>query len=159
MYSTNHAVAEVVDSPPQTLEEVDVARHREITSKAVSAILLLLLKWFKASRTSQGVNLKPDTYLSMSSRHYQVPTFGDTFDRLKLPVVDPQDVWLPGPAEYGPDPERVGGPQVSRSKTPAAYRTLMPLTASSGIAISTSRPNATHAKTRIFSSTNRNQIP
>ncbi|KAJ9093441.1 hypothetical protein QFC20_007123 [Naganishia adeliensis] len=56
-------VPEVVDSPPQTLEEVDVARHREITSKAVSAILLLLLKWFKASRTSQGVNLKPDTYL------------------------------------------------------------------------------------------------
>lgn len=44
--------AEVVESPPQTLEEVDVARHREITSKAVSAILLLLLKWFKASRTS-----------------------------------------------------------------------------------------------------------
>jgi hypothetical protein len=42
--------AEVVETPPQTLEEVDVARHREITSKAVSAILLLLLKWFKASR-------------------------------------------------------------------------------------------------------------
>ncbi|KAJ9098330.1 hypothetical protein QFC19_006454 [Naganishia cerealis] len=40
---------EVIDNPPQTLEEVDVARHREITSKAVSAILLLLLKWFKAS--------------------------------------------------------------------------------------------------------------
>lgn len=27
-----------------------MARHKEITSKAVSAILLLLLKWFKASR-------------------------------------------------------------------------------------------------------------
>lgn len=27
-------------------------RHREITSKAVSAILMLTLKWFKASRTS-----------------------------------------------------------------------------------------------------------
>jgi hypothetical protein len=35
-----------------SLEEVDVARHREITSKAVSAILLLLLKWFKSSRES-----------------------------------------------------------------------------------------------------------
>ncbi|KAH7105672.1 hypothetical protein BKA62DRAFT_690518 [Auriculariales sp. MPI-PUGE-AT-0066] len=35
--------------PPPTLEEVDVMRHREITSKAVSAILLLTLKWFKAS--------------------------------------------------------------------------------------------------------------
>ena len=38
------------EEKPMSLEEVDVARHREITSKAVSAILLLLLKWFKASR-------------------------------------------------------------------------------------------------------------
>ncbi|KAJ3840755.1 hypothetical protein F5878DRAFT_52130 [Lentinula raphanica] len=36
-------------SPPQTLDEIDVTRHREITSKAVSAILLTLLKWFKVS--------------------------------------------------------------------------------------------------------------
>ncbi|KAK1228877.1 Factor arrest protein 11 [Marasmius sp. AFHP31] len=35
--------------PPPTLEETDVTRHREITSKAVSAILLLVLKWFKVS--------------------------------------------------------------------------------------------------------------
>ncbi|KAJ8523011.1 hypothetical protein ONZ45_g544 [Pleurotus djamor] len=35
--------------PPQTLEEIDITRHREITSKAVSAILLLTLKWFKVS--------------------------------------------------------------------------------------------------------------
>ncbi|KZP00033.1 hypothetical protein CALVIDRAFT_510034 [Calocera viscosa TUFC12733] len=35
--------------PPLTLEEIDVTRHREITSKAVSAILLLSLKWFKVS--------------------------------------------------------------------------------------------------------------
>ncbi|KAF8165029.1 hypothetical protein B0H34DRAFT_855483 [Crassisporium funariophilum] len=32
-----------------TLDEIDVTRHREITSKAVSAILLLVLKWFKVS--------------------------------------------------------------------------------------------------------------
>lgn len=38
------------DLPPPTKEDVDIARHREITSKAVSAIILLLLKWFKASR-------------------------------------------------------------------------------------------------------------
>ncbi|WVQ82395.1 hypothetical protein IAT38_004523 [Cryptococcus sp. DSM 104549] len=37
------------DAPPPTQEEIDIARHREITSKAVSAILILLLKWFKAS--------------------------------------------------------------------------------------------------------------
>lgn len=43
-----------------SLEEVDVARHREITSKAVSAILLLLLKWFKASRelANRSIDLK-----------------------------------------------------------------------------------------------------
>ena len=37
--------------PPPSLDEIDVIRHREITSKAVGAILLLLLKWFKVSRT------------------------------------------------------------------------------------------------------------
>jgi hypothetical protein len=31
------------------LEETDIMRHREITSKAVSAILILTLRWFKAS--------------------------------------------------------------------------------------------------------------
>ncbi|KIK65551.1 hypothetical protein GYMLUDRAFT_39024 [Collybiopsis luxurians FD-317 M1] len=36
-------------APPQTLDEIDVTRHREITSKAVSAILLIVLKWFKVS--------------------------------------------------------------------------------------------------------------
>ncbi|WVF71683.1 hypothetical protein IAT40_006491 [Kwoniella sp. CBS 6097] len=35
--------------PPPTKEEIDISRHREITSKAVSSIFLLLLKWFKAS--------------------------------------------------------------------------------------------------------------
>ncbi|KAJ7068021.1 hypothetical protein C8F01DRAFT_1334094 [Mycena amicta] len=34
---------------PPTSDEIDVTRHREITSKAVSAILLLVLKWFKVS--------------------------------------------------------------------------------------------------------------
>ncbi|WVR07239.1 hypothetical protein IAU60_004280 [Kwoniella sp. DSM 27419] len=37
------------NAPPRTKEEIDIARHREITSKAVSAILLLVMKWFKAS--------------------------------------------------------------------------------------------------------------
>ncbi|KAG8956756.1 Factor arrest protein 11 [Tulasnella sp. 424] len=35
--------------PPPTPEEIDVYRHREITSKAVSAILMLALKWLKVS--------------------------------------------------------------------------------------------------------------
>lgn len=33
-----------------SLEDTDINRHREITSKAVSAILILALKWFKTSR-------------------------------------------------------------------------------------------------------------
>ncbi|KAJ2933682.1 hypothetical protein H1R20_g3398, partial [Candolleomyces eurysporus] len=40
---------EQISQPPPTLDEIDVVRHREITSKAVSAILLLVLKWFKVS--------------------------------------------------------------------------------------------------------------
>jgi hypothetical protein len=35
------------------LEDTDINRHREITSKAVSAILILTLKWFKTSRESR----------------------------------------------------------------------------------------------------------
>lgn len=41
--------ANAQSSTPSTIEELDVTRHREITSKAVSGILLLLLKWLKAS--------------------------------------------------------------------------------------------------------------
>lgn len=37
------------DAPEPTLEDIDVSRHREILNKAISAILLLLLKWFRAS--------------------------------------------------------------------------------------------------------------
>ena len=36
-----------------SVEEIDVMRHREITSKAVSAILLLILKHLKLSRILQ----------------------------------------------------------------------------------------------------------
>ena len=36
--------------PKMTLEELNALRTREITGKAVSGILLLILKWFKLSR-------------------------------------------------------------------------------------------------------------
>lgn len=36
-------------APYLNLEETDIMRHREITSKAVSAILILTLRWFKTS--------------------------------------------------------------------------------------------------------------
>lgn len=44
------AAQEQPPMPPPTIDEIDVIRHREITSKAVSAIILLTLKWFKVSR-------------------------------------------------------------------------------------------------------------
>ena len=46
----NSLAQEQLPSAPPSLDEIDVTRHREITSKAVSAILLLVLKWFKVSR-------------------------------------------------------------------------------------------------------------
>ncbi|KAG8889650.1 Factor arrest protein 11 [Tulasnella sp. 332] len=43
------AVNDPPPAPPPSPEEIDVLRHREITSKAVSAILILTLKWLKVS--------------------------------------------------------------------------------------------------------------
>ena len=40
-----------------TVEDVDIMRHREITSKAASAILLLMLKHFKTSRIHLSVQI------------------------------------------------------------------------------------------------------
>ncbi|KAL0949895.1 hypothetical protein HGRIS_009925 [Hohenbuehelia grisea] len=40
---------ELPPAVPPTLDDIDITRHREITSKAVSAILLLLMKWFRVS--------------------------------------------------------------------------------------------------------------
>jgi hypothetical protein len=42
-----------VDPSELPIEEIEALRSREITAKAVSGILLLLLKWFKISRKSQ----------------------------------------------------------------------------------------------------------
>ncbi|KAK0556361.1 Factor arrest protein 11 [Tilletia horrida] len=39
----------VDEAPPPTVEDIDIIRHREITTKAIGAILLLCLKWFKTS--------------------------------------------------------------------------------------------------------------
>ncbi|KAF8204897.1 hypothetical protein BJ912DRAFT_1018161 [Pholiota molesta] len=46
---TGMSPQEQASSVPPTLDDIDVTRHREVTSKAVSAILLLVLKWFKVS--------------------------------------------------------------------------------------------------------------
>ncbi|KAI8074502.1 hypothetical protein BC940DRAFT_288404 [Gongronella butleri] len=49
MLSTATPRAKVNKDGPPTMEEADVDRHREVLCKSVSAILLLLLKWFKLS--------------------------------------------------------------------------------------------------------------
>jgi hypothetical protein len=49
--------ADAADKPPaMTVEELDGVRAREITAKAVSGMLLLLLKWFKISRKTFHVS-------------------------------------------------------------------------------------------------------
>ncbi|KAH8695124.1 transmembrane hyphal anastomosis protein Ham2/Far11 [Talaromyces proteolyticus] len=44
-----HSSGSAHEEPPTDVEEIDMARLREITGKAVSGALLLLLKWFKRS--------------------------------------------------------------------------------------------------------------
>ncbi len=58
--------------PPMSPEEIDVMRHREITSKAVSAILILALKWFKVSREFLIVRLRvrPDHLSDVMKFHH-----------------------------------------------------------------------------------------
>lgn len=38
------------DAPEMSLEDLDLARSREIEGKALTGVILLLLKWFKISR-------------------------------------------------------------------------------------------------------------
>lgn len=40
-----------------TVEEVESTRSREVTAKAVSGLLLLLLKWFKVSRQLPAISI------------------------------------------------------------------------------------------------------
>ncbi len=77
---------------PPTLDEIDVTRHREITTKAVSAILLLTLKWFKVSRrfvhSIQGLHDSSDRL-----RCYEISSSRSTVARHELSVTRYEDVW------------------------------------------------------------------
>lgn len=53
--------------PDATIEELDAARQREITGKAVSGSLLLLLKWFKISRMTPSWPLSASFTLTLHS--------------------------------------------------------------------------------------------
>lgn len=46
----NEQASESPEEAADQVEELNVVRAREITSKAVSGVLLMLLKWFKISR-------------------------------------------------------------------------------------------------------------
>lgn len=48
----NGQLAENEDGTDLAVEELNAVRSREIISKAVSGVLLILLKWFKLSRES-----------------------------------------------------------------------------------------------------------
>lgn len=52
---TSNTAGANADNPEPTPEELDAARTREITAKAVSGIMLLLLKWLKLSRELIGI--------------------------------------------------------------------------------------------------------
>jgi hypothetical protein len=98
--------------PAPTPEEIDINRHREITSKAVSAILILLLKWFKASRTF----LTPTTsrFFRTDVRRYQRSLLCPITVRLKLSLAGAQDVRTLRCRCCCAIEERVRGPQVIR---------------------------------------------
>lgn len=82
--------------PPPTLDEIDVTRHREITSKAVSAILLLTLKWFKVSRSYLCNTCMTCVLILLFDRCYEVPPFGTIIARYKLSFTYLEDVWPAG---------------------------------------------------------------
>lgn len=46
-----------VETSQLSADDLEALRSREITSKAVSGILLMLLKWFKVSRSCIGLEL------------------------------------------------------------------------------------------------------
>lgn len=52
----NPPISVPVEAADLPVEDLDALRTREITAKAVSGILLTLLKWFKVSRMSWFVS-------------------------------------------------------------------------------------------------------
>jgi Domain of unknown function (DUF3402) len=79
--------------PKMTLEELNALRTREITGKAVSGILLLILKWFKLSRKySPCFSLIQSLHLTITcnetTRHPQVRVYDPATLRFKLPPLN-----------------------------------------------------------------------
>jgi len=65
-----------IDLSDLPIEEIEAMRSREITAKAVSGILLLLLKWFKVSRkASFQSQMHKSDHLQISSNSNISPNF------------------------------------------------------------------------------------
>lgn len=56
-----------IDPSELPIDEIEALRSREITAKAVSGILLILLKWFKVSRMYLMSNFDRDADISKTS--------------------------------------------------------------------------------------------
>lgn len=65
----NVPLPNTIDPSELPIEEVEALRSREITGKAVSGILLVLLKWFKVSR---ACCLYENSHLLILPRHSKI---------------------------------------------------------------------------------------
>lgn len=65
------------------LEELNNVRLREVSSKAISAILLMLLKWFKLSRESRESRLDSKCFVT-TGRHLEIRVHDTAPPRRKL---------------------------------------------------------------------------
>ena len=57
----NIPLPNAIDPSDLPIDEIEAMRSREITAKAVSGILLILLKWFKVSRELKSRQCEGDT--------------------------------------------------------------------------------------------------
>lgn len=73
------------------VEELDIIRLREITGKAISGALLLLLKWFKRSRKNFGLS-RDISPLLIVGRYSQIRVHDTVASGLELPSIDTEDV-------------------------------------------------------------------
>lgn len=90
-------------------EEIDGNRNREITAKAVSGILLLLLKWLKLSRKFSSIcqNIDSREHTDQACRRYtQIRVPGATSAGLELPPPDFEAICTSG---YTADGRQQGG--------------------------------------------------
>jgi hypothetical protein len=78
----NIPLPNAIDPSEVSVDEIEAHRSREITAKAVSGILLILLKWFKVSRKC-GPKIFT-VYNLIIARYIEVRISNSTFVGLKL---------------------------------------------------------------------------